>query len=280
MAKRTLRNDRSGQEITTELSNEEAAKLFAKHFGGKDNWLWFWIVKSVEGIRDRTTEKGQIFIADAFTLAIGYGLVMPRIRAHYKDQRFKFGLSRKGTITLKSGMLDVIRSSGPGGDAPPVYTHDPVGNEFYVGCLLGGRFLPGREFNNGTPGPERPLTETEREFLQKLSDDPVRFLAECSKDLGRCCYCNQPLTDARSKTLGYGPVCAKHWALPWGDPRYIEKAPSFAKVYGPAAQGLCSDIRSNPKDETAWLVFADWLDEKGLPPCKMPEKAVVLPRND
>lgn len=34
---------------------------------------------------------------------------------------------------------------------------------------------------------------------------------------GNCVFCMQPLTDGRSTTVGYGPVCATKNNLPWGD---------------------------------------------------------------
>ena len=33
---------------------------------------------------------------------------------------------------------------------------------------------------------------------------------------GKCVFCRQPLTDDRSTTVGYGPVCADNNGLPWG----------------------------------------------------------------
>lgn len=33
---------------------------------------------------------------------------------------------------------------------------------------------------------------------------------------GVCCFCSTGLTDERSVTVGYGPICAERWGLPWG----------------------------------------------------------------
>ncbi len=279
----TLKNNRSGETLETKHTHSEACALFAQHFGDKEHWIHYWIHKAVQNAT-RVNGTGQHdksidFIADSFLLAIGYGLKRPMIRVHYKDQRFKLYLSQKGTICLKSGML-VIMPTSPG--LPPVYTHDPVGDEFYVGCLVHGAFLPATNTFDGRRNvPERPLTCTESEFLQKLRENPVEFLAQCSKDMNRCCYCNQPLEDPRSKSCGYGSTCAKRWGLPWGDSKdRMENAPSFAKAYNEQGHGLCMTVRDKPQDETAWMVFGDWLEENGLPRCKKPTKTVVLPRND
>ncbi len=288
----TLINDKTGQRLETKHTNAEACALFAQHLGDKNHWLWIHLHKAVQdATRINGTgqhDKSIDFIADSFLLAIGYGLKRPMIRVHYKDQRFKLYLSQKGTICLKSGMLATLPTT-PG--MPPVYTHDPIGDEFYVGCLLRGAFLPAsaggwrdtevrqqQQYNNRQ---DRPLTATESEFLAKLRENPVEFLAQCSKDMNRCCYCNLPLEDPRSKGCGYGSTCAKRWGLPWGDSKdRMENAPSFAKAYNEQGHGLCGTVRDKPQDESAWMVLGDWLEENGLPRCKMPKSGVVLPRND
>jgi hypothetical protein len=40
--------------------------------------------------------------------------------------------------------------------------------------------------------------------------------AEHGHKTGNCCFCSRPLNDARSTEVGYGPVCADKWELPWG----------------------------------------------------------------
>jgi uncharacterized protein (TIGR02996 family) len=239
------------------------------------------------------------FIADNFVVAVGYGLKRPMLRLHYRGRRFKLYLSAKGTVCMKTGALVPIVKNGihatyhaPNPNHPEgckgctldaskqgvlAYTQDPEGDEVYAGCLLRGRFLPAR---NDQTRQERPLLPVEREFLDRMSADPVGFVAECGRDMGRCCYCNMPLEDERSKVVGYGPTCAKRWGLPWGDPAYMEKAPSFAKAYGEKAHGLLSGVRSEPENELRWNVFADWLQENGLPRCEKPKGRPTLPRND
>src|SRR6185436_1560785 len=34
---------------------------------------------------------------------------------------------------------------------------------------------------------------------------------------GNCSFCARDLTDPRSTSVGYGPICAQHFGLPWGD---------------------------------------------------------------
>lgn len=287
----TLRNDKTGELLNSPYTNEEAIDLFKRHFAGSDNWLHFWIHKALS----RLPKPGEVglggacqFIADTFLYAIGHGLKRPMIRLKYKDQRFKLYLSRKGTICLEAGLLH------PG-------TNDPVGDAYYVGCLLRGEFMVASQ-GYGRGGPERVLTQTEREFVDALKGDPVAFMANCSKDMGSCCYCNQPLEDPRSKLAGYGHTCSKRWGLPWGKtPAEMDKAPSFAKAYkgnaGRELAMLCQAVRRGPDviknaktdaerakaradHEAHWKMLGDRLQECGLPAIEVPGEDVTLPRAD
>lgn len=59
-----------------------------------------------------------------------------------------------------------------------------------------------------------------RKPLSRLSADTklnAEQAARWGKLYGRCVFCSLPLTDERSIAVGYGPVCAEHHGLPWGD---------------------------------------------------------------
>lgn len=53
-------------------------------------------------------------------------------------------------------------------------------------------------------------------LLEKMSKDPAGTAAEYGRMTGSCCFCNRKLEDERSTDVGYGPVCADHYGLPWG----------------------------------------------------------------
>jgi hypothetical protein len=53
-------------------------------------------------------------------------------------------------------------------------------------------------------------------LLESMATDPARTAARYGKITGNCCFCRRPLTDDRSTDVGYGPICAKHYELPWG----------------------------------------------------------------
>lgn len=52
--------------------------------------------------------------------------------------------------------------------------------------------------------------------LQRFAQDPATVAAEHGKLTGNCSFCNRPLSDKRSTAVGYGPICADHFGLPWG----------------------------------------------------------------
>jgi hypothetical protein len=76
---------------------------------------------------------------------------------------------------------------------------------------LFGRIDPEGTFHAiGQPDPDVLAT------LAVFHDDPAGFAARCGRLSGRCCFCHQGLTDARSLAMGYGPICAKRYQLPYG----------------------------------------------------------------
>jgi hypothetical protein len=55
------------------------------------------------------------------------------------------------------------------------------------------------------------------ETLKALAADPAGKAALHGRQTGCCCFCNRELTDDRSIAVGYGPICADHYGLPWGE---------------------------------------------------------------
>ncbi|MFW5899342.1 MAG: DUF6011 domain-containing protein [Jiangellaceae bacterium] len=85
--------------------------------------------------------------------------------------------------------------------------------EGYLGRIdREGRFHAGRGIAN--PGPE---VEALVPFLRRLAASPEQVAAEYGKRTGACCFCSRKLTDERSVGVGYGPICADNWGLPWGE---------------------------------------------------------------
>lgn len=259
-----FRNGKSGEIINTNYTKAEILAKFGET-ADDNNWLWFWLAQHAE--RQRTACPLMVdmkaFLADSFLLAVGMGLKRPMIRLHTEGRRYKIYLSARGTICIKSGALI------PG-------TSNPAGDEVYMGCLTHGKFLK---------NDRRTLLEVEQKFIDNISADPAGFMAQASKDMDRCCYCNQPLEDARSKQVGYGGTCAEKWGLPWGK-TYDEKVPSFAEMWRDANQqdkrnvrAICAELRKNPFDELSWAALGDVMEEKGYKKRPTaPERTVTIPQ--
>jgi hypothetical protein len=54
-------------------------------------------------------------------------------------------------------------------------------------------------------------------LLDALAADPERVAAAYGKHTGQCCFCGSALSDGRSVAVGYGPICAKHYGMAWGE---------------------------------------------------------------
>lgn len=55
------------------------------------------------------------------------------------------------------------------------------------------------------------------ECLKAFSANPVAVAREYGRKTGSCCFCSKELTDKRSLLVGYGPICAGNYGLPWGE---------------------------------------------------------------
>lgn len=72
----------------------------------------------------------------------------------------------------------------------------------------------GRIHTDGRFEPSRCVTDKVKDFLVNLSADVIGTVKAHGKDTGNCCFCSRPLSDDKSVTVGYGPVCAKTFSLP------------------------------------------------------------------
>lgn len=56
--------------------------------------------------------------------------------------------------------------------------------------------------------------------LRAFAENPERVAGDYGRLHGACCFCRKALSDERSTAVGYGPICADHFGLPWGDTEY------------------------------------------------------------
>lgn len=67
-------------------------------------------------------------------------------------------------------------------------------------------------------------TDAVREALAVIAADPISAAAHAGKKTGACSFCSRPLSTEESLAVGYGPVCAEHFGLPWGEQPKAEVA--------------------------------------------------------
>ena len=64
--------------------------------------------------------------------------------------------------------------------------------------------------------------------LVDLAQDPAAVATAYGKRTGACCFCGIELSDARSVAMGYGPICAENFGLPWGEARAETEVDMFS----------------------------------------------------
>ena len=87
-----------------------------------------------------------------------------------------------------------------------------VQGPYFLGRIhLDGRFEPSRVLAS------RPETGAALvNALQDLASNPESVARSYGHATGCCCFCAKPLEDQRSTEVGYGPICAGKYNLPWG----------------------------------------------------------------
>lgn len=81
----------------------------------------------------------------------------------------------------------------------------------------------GRIHSDGRWEPSRMAPSSLAATLADLAADPAAAAAAYGRMTGYCCFCERELTDARSVAVGYGPICAGHYGLPWGQAAEVEQ---------------------------------------------------------
>lgn len=76
----------------------------------------------------------------------------------------------------------------------------------------------GRVHRDGRWEPSgRGAPEWVTEALVKFNENPAEMARLQGQRYGACCFCRRELTTKESLAVGYGPVCAEKFGLPWGD---------------------------------------------------------------
>ena len=117
-------------------------------------------------------------------------------------------------LQLPDGRPVCLSVAGPGSRSPGS-----------INVTDGGRFGANVWYGRVAPdGTWDASTRTDRDtavalavLLTELAGKPAQVAARYGRQTGSCCFCALPLTDKRSVAVGYGPVCADKYSLPWSE---------------------------------------------------------------
>jgi hypothetical protein len=167
-------------------------------------------------------------------------------------------------ITLRT-MNAQMRLNGPGSSRPGTLSIDKsgYGSDFYgyVNIEYGGIWKPFARTPQNVIDQVRAFDADPEKFAR---DYAAATLEDTGTGIyGRCCFCNLHLTDPRSTSMGYGPICAGKYQLPWGDTPKARKTKATrtkgerkkAKIVKPFAwpkvlQPIVTNIKSNLSPST------------------------------
>lgn len=158
---------------------------------------WAWVERLAQRATQparQTTSLGSVAgLLDLFATAKANGLKNPAIVAQSPVGLIR--LSVAGERARQPGTINVAEK-GRFGEAT-----------WYGRIKLDGTFEAARD------GAPQELVA----YLAEFAAAPAATAAKHGHTTGNCCFCDRPLTDERSTSVGYGPVCAKKWSLPWGE---------------------------------------------------------------
>ena len=89
--------------------------------------------------------------------------------------------------------------------------HGTIGNGWVAMLSPEGDWVPNRRHA------DQSFVQRAKQTVEQFLVDPVQAATAYGNQIGHCCFCSKELTDERSKAVGYGPVCASHFHLPWGE---------------------------------------------------------------
>jgi hypothetical protein len=116
----------------------------------------------------------------------------------------------KITLQTESGRTVHLRRSGNRSATPGVI-------EITDGKAFGYDEWFGRISRDGKLRTSRRIPEEVLALLLEFDRNPQASAEAYGHQHGSCCFCTKRLTDERSVTAGYGPVCAERYGLSWGE---------------------------------------------------------------
>ena len=162
---------------------------------------WFWVDTLAARIGAGPAEPASVDVGDF----AGVVTLFTKAKQHLKYPRIR--------LRLPDGRPLVLALAGPGSSRAGWVTMTdgrPFGENLFY-----GRVSPSGNWEMGQAIDEI-VGDAVAELLHRLAADPEQVASSYGKLTGCCCFCTSQLSDPKSTEVGYGPVCAKRWGLPWG----------------------------------------------------------------
>jgi hypothetical protein len=177
---------------------------FDRH-GRLSDKQWHWVIKLAGEAEVRaaratepvaTAEKLGNFadMVKLFSVASDNGLKFPKVQLE-ADADQPVVLARCGNGSKYPGAIRVTNGAG----------YNSPDNQYYGMINQQGSWLPGRDANPAVVN-----------ILRAFAADPAGVAAAYGIRTGNCCFCRRELSDERSTSVGYGPICADKYGLAWG----------------------------------------------------------------
>lgn len=175
-------------------TNAFAQDLVRKSGRGLSASQWAWVHKlAVDQTAPRPSSNLILAGIVALFAKAGQHKKYPKMKINTPELG-EFKLSLAGPASKYCGSVRIVK--GNYGEWDYVY---------FGSISPDGRFVP-----------SRACTPQMVEFLTEMNDNPSAAGAKYGHMTGECCFCGLTLTDQRSITVGYGPICAQNWGLAWG----------------------------------------------------------------
>lgn len=157
----------------------------------------------------------------------------------------------------EAGRVKLYRQTARSRDEGGISLNDggPKGSDIWFGSI---------DSKTGAFRPRRECPAWVRQLVVDFAANPAGFAAAYGLDTERCCFCATAITTDESKSVGYGPSCAKRYGLPWGKKATAEKRADdlaaslmLGALNGPLAppvrptldeEGTCGDVLE-PQDD-------------------------------
>jgi len=136
----------------------------------------------------------------AFLCAAATNLKWPKF--HFKVDEREYVLRLKGAKAKRPWSIDIVSRDKPFLDS---YSGMPAAEWF------------GRILADGTMEPSKRLTAALLDALRLIAADPKNAAIKYGRLTSSCSFCGRLLETKESVSVGYGPICADKYNLPWGE---------------------------------------------------------------